>query len=127
HLVPPSSSTAPSSSPPTVALLFELYDPPARPLRHAFPTRRSSDLPQVELLDEECDLPFRPLRRVAEREMLEPVALEEAVEPVRRHLGPLVHGSASATRCRERAGRGAGGLVRRDRKSTRLNSSHRTI
>src|SRR5207248_11120532 len=81
---------------------------------HSFPTRRSSDL---------------LLRRIAEGCVDSALAAGLPEKRVRRWLNGAL--AAIGARARLLAGRAAGGFVRRghgeDRKSTRLNSSHRTI
>src|SRR5207244_4635580 len=73
------------------------YAHPPHPDPHSFPTRRSSDLLLLAWLVARTDLPAR--RVVA------------ALAPVPLLVSPLFTGASAAT-------------TRRDRKSTRLNSSH---
>src|SRR5207248_6697156 len=93
-----------------------LTPPPHPPPLHSFPTRRSSDLRR------------RPALRRA-RMAREPVLqLPAPVVSARREIRGA-DGRGVAARC---AGEGTRALRRapvdrRDRKSTRLNSSHRTI
>src|SRR5437762_1667793 len=85
---------------------------------HSFPTRRSSDLPAFDLgglratLEEDADL------------------VDELIELFLSSSPSLLSEIESAvvsrdSRTLERAAHGLKGAVRQDRKSTRLNSSHR--
>src|SRR5207248_11337039 len=96
-ILPPASSTVHD---PSLSLSFLYCDGPPLPL-HSFPTRRSSDLPLQD----------------GEGARVEP--LHPKAQPVH---SPLQPGRDLGRVCARRVG-----LEREDRKSTRLNSSHRTI
>src|SRR5207248_11587606 len=80
-----------------------------RPCRHAFPTRRSSDL---------IGLGFHAVEGHRDRVGAYPASLAEISTPA---IGPPRRPTSAALYCRRLT------LRYGDRKSTRLNSSHRTI
>src|SRR5207302_10252524 len=84
--------------------LFSFYCPRPSPPLHSFPTRRSSDLYDAGLSADRA--PDRPHQRAARRH---------------RGVGGVVHAIRRGGR-RRRHQRGR--EIPRDRKSTRLNSSH---
>src|SRR5207248_9162205 len=92
---------------------------------HSFPTRRSSDL---------ADLVHRPDARDALKDAALLVVLDHRARLGLVDLEPLPHDLGRLVGARGRAHRSAAAIadpgdLRRteDRKSTRLNSSHRTI
>src|SRR5207248_9325618 len=90
---------------------FFFYISGAPPPLHSFPTRRSSDLQR--------DLGGRQQRPQRHPRQVQPPDRRQRRLPGPEHqLAPAV---ADPEPCCDRPGR------RRDRKSTRLNSSHRTI
>src|SRR5437879_7741571 len=88
----------------TISMIQRYAVPPAL---HSFPTRRSSDLLQP-LREHRPEPDRRPAERRAQP--AEPAVGDPAEQPHRRH-----HTAAAAEHSRQ------------DRKSTRLNSSHRCI
>src|SRR5207253_11321321 len=88
----------------------------ARPPRdlHSFPTRRSSDLARAREAMRKAGLPMLPGSDG-------PVRSEESASEVAKHIGYPVIIKAVA------GGGGRGMRIVRDRKSTRLNSSHVAI
>src|SRR5207249_11835620 len=98
--------------------------PPPHPYLPSFPTRRSSDLVVLAPSDQ----PAGQLQRRAAHADVADASLD-AGEPDRERLAPAgehVHDEQQAADD-ERGAREEQGGVHRDRKSTRLNSSHVSI
>src|SRR5207248_10074073 len=96
-----------------LVISFLLQAHPAPLALHSFPTRRSSDL-GTRTVDADAELDASPERDSPAR-AVEPQPVEPSAHPPQHHdaVAPERHGQCAA--------------AVEDRKSTRLNSSHRTI